>query len=104
MRFSVVAFCPLLAALVAAPAAYLAGSVGVRDVANIYVIIENPLRPSDALTTIGVWEIGPEKALFARMFFADPNAHAHLVALGYWILPASSFAALCGTPAPVRRT
>lgn len=97
MRFLLLTLCPLAFALVAAPAALLANQTGQPDRANIYVLIDTPNLSDFANATIAdVSDIGPVRARFARMIYADPSAHHQLIESGYWVIPASALAALCG--------
>jgi hypothetical protein len=44
----------------------------------------------------GVREIGPYSTRFARMVVLTTEFHGSLVERGYWILPATAFAEICG--------
>ena len=98
--------CPLVFASVAAPAALLAGQAGQRDAANIYVMIGTPRLEGvrEIIASSYLREIGPERAPFARMIYADPVTHTQLIRRGFWIIPASTLAALCGLSDDTWRT
>ncbi|MEM7521381.1 MAG: hypothetical protein AAF307_10120 [Pseudomonadota bacterium] len=44
----------------------------------------------------GLQEIGLTRAPLARLIWADAHTHDTLLEEGYWIVPASTLAALCG--------
>ena len=74
------------------------GSLGTRDEAQIYLVVDLGFDGQDDkfLAGLGVTEIGLKRAPVARMIFADEHSHMSLVESGYWLMPAGMIAALCG--------
>lgn len=101
LRIWLLSLCPLLVAMVAAPVAHVASRSGQHDGSNVYVVIDTDSDLSAALTAAGARDIGPQTAPFARLMYAEPVAHAKLIASGFWVIPASALAALCGLPTTV---
>lgn len=87
---------PAALAMLAGPVSFALGSVAQPDRANVYIVIGPRSVLTDVMSRPETREIGPYKAPFARIFHTSTEFHASLVSDGYWMFPATSFAAMCG--------
>ncbi len=84
---------PIAVALLAGPAAFAVTNLNQPDGSDIYLVL-GERTDSDADNLLK--EIGPRNSWLARMIHAPPDIHRQLVSLGYWTLPASRIAGICG--------
>lgn len=88
----------VLFGLLGSTASLAVSASGQPDPYDIYIVIATP-ADADALAPPEqgrLREIGVVRAPLSRMVWADTSAHKSLVQSGFWVLPASRLAALCG--------
>lgn len=86
-------------AFFAGPLVFVASQAGKPDPLDLYILIDAgaPSANESHLASMGATDVGPMRGMFAKMVHAPPIAHAQIMQLGYFMLPASALAALCLT-------
>lgn len=93
--------CVLFSALitlvtVSGPMGFALSSHGNVDDAGLYLVVGTAPMLDRILVEPGIQEIGPYRAPFARIVHTSQDFHPSLVADGYWTIPATRLAELCG--------